>query len=88
MKRGRVAAAQPGTGREGVKKGEAEHPGGKAALELVGKAVGTRHGVRPGLGSRDRGCRAGAQQCQGSGLQTGLVLGSGSSVTLRWQPAR
>ena len=36
MKRGRATAAQLGAGREGVKKGEAEHPGGRAAARAGG----------------------------------------------------
>lgn len=40
LKRGRAAAAQPGAGREGVKKGEAEHPGGRAAAWAGGGRPG------------------------------------------------
>lgn len=47
LKRGRAAAAQPSAGSEGVKKGEAEQPRGRAVAR--GKVVGPRHGrVVPG----------------------------------------
>lgn len=42
MKRGRAAAAQPGAGREGVKKGEAEHPGGRATACAGGEGRGDK----------------------------------------------
>lgn len=89
LKRGRVAAAQPGTGREGVKREKRSSLVAKALLELAGKAVGTRHGVMPGLGIKGQRLQGWGSAVPGLGAaETGLVLGCGSSITLRWQPAR
>lgn len=87
LKRGRAAAAQPGAGREGVKREKGSILVAEL-LELVGKAVGTRRGVMPGLGTKGQTLQGWGSAVPGLGAaETGLVLGCGSNITLRWQPA-
>lgn len=87
--RGRAAAAQPGAGREGVKKGEAEHPGGRAAARPGrGRPWGQGMGSCLARGTKGWGLQGWTQQCQGSGLEgQSWLLGCGSSITLKWQPS-
>lgn len=60
----------------------------KPLLELVRKAVGTTHGVMPGLGTKGQTLQGWGSAVPGLGAaETGLVLGCGSNITLRWQPA-
>lgn len=54
LKGGRAAAAQPGAGREGVKKGEASRWQSRCS-GWQGVAVGTSHGVMTGLGDQGTG---------------------------------
>lgn len=58
-------------------------------LELVGRAVGTRHGVMPGLGTHGQRLQGWGSAVPGFGAAgTGLELGCRSNITLCWQPAR
>lgn len=57
-------------------------------LELVGKAVGTRHRVMPGLGTEGQRLQGWGSAVPGLGAAgTGLELRCGSSITLCWQAA-
>jgi len=71
LKRGRAAAAQPGAGREGVKKGERSIP---VSEELGGLAGpwGQGMGVTPGLGDTGTGCGAANQWRELVGMRSNL----------------
>lgn len=73
LKGGRAAAAQPGAGREGVKKGEASRWQSRCS-GWRGVAMGTRHGVMLGLGDQGTGARLGPYPGLGAG-GTGLAAG-------------
>lgn len=69
LKRGRAAAAEPGAGREGVKKGEAEHPGGRAAARA---ARDRARGSRLAQGTKGQGPSSAGLGAGGAGPAAGL----------------
>lgn len=84
LKGGRAAAAQPGAGREGVKKGEASWWQSRCS-GWWGWPRGQGTGSCLAWGTKGQGLQ-GWDHIQGLGLEgQGWLLGCRSSVTPKWQ---